>query len=530
MLTPVAGCLGVLLIATAAPHASAAGEMTAATFSERVRARSVSLTGARVVGDVTLGSGAVRGLVCRDCHFDGNLIASGTTFQRTVDLSGSDFAGEVDLSGARLARGVHARGATFNGIVNLRGAQVDGDVDMSKAHFKAQVVSGMTPGSQEATTKFAADVDFSLATFSDLVAFENAVFSDNVDFTLARFGTDAIFAGGTSLGRATFARAVFRGPADFTQFTFEGPATFDGAQFADHADFGVTSFIGRVVFARARFGKGATFVGATFPIQANSGGSEDSFYGAQADGDLNFAFADVSRPAGFEYVVVTGTISFSEATLPHASALHFFHVSASSFDMDVDAAMDAVRHDRTTDDRPEVLKLIESSAKAKNDLADANDAHYARQVLKSEQYSVPLRQLDFIFYRTIAGYFVRPFRPLIALLAIASIFTLARMIRARAASARAQDAPPATPHSRRTVAGAVAHAGRGIGRAVRALGEFATSLLTTLTLIAPARKGSEPERQGRQIEIWTYRILFACALIGFANSNPTLREMFDAVR
>ena len=59
------------------------------------------------MGDVTLGSGVVPGLVCRDCHFDGDLIASGTTFQRTVDLSGSEVMGEL-----RLVRGTAGSGHT----------------------------------------------------------------------------------------------------------------------------------------------------------------------------------------------------------------------------------------------------------------------------------------------------------------------------------------------------------------------------------------------------------------------------------
>ncbi len=51
----------------------------------------------------------------------------------------------------------------------------------------------------------------------------------------------------------------------------------------------------------------------------------------------------------------------------------------------------------------------------------------------------------------------------------------------------------------------------------------------TLALIPPGG-GRAAERQSRQVEVWVYRILFACALIGFANSNPTLRQMLDAVR
>jgi hypothetical protein len=532
VLACVAGCAASLVLAAAtASQALAAGEMTATTFSKLAVSRSVSLTGTHVVGDVTFRPGAMPRVVCRDCHFDGDLIASGTTFERTLDLSGSDVAGEVDLSGATLAKGLRARGTTFDGIVNLRSTQVGGDADLSKALFNAPVLSGVTPGTRAATTTFAGDVDFSLATFSSLVAFENALFSRKVDFTLARFDADAVFAGGKSLGQARFVRTIFGGPADFSEFKFYGPATFDGVQFNDRADFSVAAFIRRVVFDRARFGKGAMFIGAIFPVQIEARESEDSFFGVQADGDLNFAFASFNRPAAFEDLGVTGTVSFSEAALPTVSSLHFSHVSAAAFEMDVDDALAAVKHDRATDDRPAVLKLIETSAKAHDDLAVANDAHYARQVLKSEHYAAPLRVLDFVFYRTIAGYFVRPFRPLIALLALASVFTLIRMFRARTGSAETPERRPARRRRPpRTIAETAARAGAGIRTATRALGEFATSLLATLTLIAPARKGSEPDREGRQIEIWVYRILFACALIGFANSNPTLRDMFDAAR
>ena len=167
----------------------------------------------------------------------------------------------------------------------------------------------------------------------------------------------------------------------------------------------------------------------------------------------------------------------------------------------------------------------------RGDLAEANQAQYARQVLKSQGYPGWLHFLDFVIYRGIAGYFVRPFRPLIALLAVASVFTLVRVTRTRVrAPAKAWPGHASSPRGPRTLAGVTRQAARGVALAVRALGEFASLLLATLTLIVPARKGSEPERQSRQIEVWIYRALFACALIGFANSNATLRDMFDAVR
>jgi hypothetical protein len=55
------------------------------------------------------------------------------------------------------------------------------------------------------------------------------------------------------------------------------------------------------------------------------------------------------------------------------------------------------------------------------------------------------------------------------------------------------------------------------------------AVLGTLALIGPNR-GKDEQSRGRQVEVLVYRVLFACALIGLANSNPTLREMFDALR
>ena len=248
---------------------------------------------------------------------------------------------------------------------------------------------------------------------------------------MARFDNDAVFARGSAGSDATFSRAIFNGNADFSEFLFYGPATFEGAQFEKDADFGVASFIRRVKFDRTRFGEGATYLGATFPAQPRPRDAEDSFWSVQADGDLSFAFATFSRPANFENVVATGTISFNGATFPGAKGMTFSHISAGGFEMDVDSALTAVKHDSGTDHRPEVLRLIESSAKARDDLGDANDAHYERQVILSQDYHAPLRLLDVVFYRAVAGYFVRPLHPLAVLLGLAALFTLVRMLRSR---------------------------------------------------------------------------------------------------
>src|SRR5262249_7549159 len=154
--------------------------------------------------------------------------------------------------------------------------------------------------------------------------------------------------------------------------------------------------------------------------------------------------------------------------------------------------------------------MIEASAKTRGDIALANDAEYKLRVLESQHESWPVHVLDFVFYRGIAGYFVRPFRPLLAILAVA--FAIAVLVRVHDKQA---------PDSRR----------RGV-RALAWSGGLADELVARLSLILPQfgrRADARALTTAERFEAFTYRILLVCALIGFANSNPTLRQMLDAL-
>ena len=518
------GAVALLLVATLvpAPGASASNTLTAPVVVELLRS-GVALTGVRVEGDLRLGRAVLsHPLTCHDCHFGGDVIGARATFERPVDLDGSTFTGKVDLAGARLKRGLTAHGALFEGIVDLRGSQVTGRTDFSEGTFLAPVLAGGGPRAPHAATGDCADADFcgnvafTLARFASLADFERTYFPKTVDFRLARFEGDAFFSQGEA-GAATFTRATFRGSGDFSNFTFDSSVTFAGAEFDGPADFRVATFTGAARFDSARFARGATFLAATFP----QGAGIDSFNGVESEGNLNFASATFARKADFEYMLVRGTLSFEDAVLSDAKWLFFRYASIGAFVMSVDSALIAVKHDGKPDERPEVLGLIESTAKTRGDLGQANDAHYAQQALKSADYSPPRRLLDLVFYRTIAGYFVRPLHPLLAILVPGG----------------PGDGPPDGPPPRADVQASSRSRERRCStartprsaRALELLRRFGTALLETLVLIPPGG-GKAAERQSRQIEVWTYRILFACALIGFANSNPTLRQMLDAVR
>jgi Pentapeptide repeats (9 copies) len=349
----------------------------------------------------------------------------------------------------------------------------------------------------------AGSADFSLASFSGLAAFAHTTFSGRADFSLASFAADAVFAYSACMAGVTFARSVFADAANFSFFIMRKKAAFEGAHFKGPADFSGAKFFDQTSFQQARFAAGATFLGATFFGETTDPGN--SFAGVESQADLNFTFVDFQRPTNFEDVVAKGTMSFSPAARkePHP-VLSFSQTSAGAFVMSARTALAVVN----SSDWLAVLAMIESSAKARDDLAVANDAHYERQVLKSHQDSLPVRVLDFVFYRTFAGYFVRPVNPLFTLLAFASIMTLFYAVR--------------RPVDR--AAGSLVWHVRSVARAVPG------RLLQTLSLIGPARGTPPADKESRRIEVFVYRVLFACVLIGYANSNPTLRQMLDAAR
>jgi hypothetical protein len=146
-------------------------------------------------------------------------------------------------------------------------------------------------------------------------------------------------------------------------------------------------------------------------------------------------------------------------------------------------------------DREHVLELIEAGAKARGDLGVANDARFSLEVMQSRKDPWWKRAVNVVFFRVVAGYFVRPFHPILALLVLVAVVALVRVGRS-----------------------ATGTAVRGLAR------RFGHEFLDGLALILPGGDAGQ-----RRLETLAYRVLVVCALIGLANSNPTLREMFDAI-
>ena len=448
----------------------------------------VVLNGRIVEGPLDLGDTDVvrRVFKCRECTFTGPLSAPDVIFERTVDLSGSTFSSEVDFTGA-----------TFRAPALFRSALSEDDS------------ADRMQRPRERPSRFLKAAVFSLVVFDDLTSFGGSEFHASAAFRDTRF-SDATFTR-TGFAGTAFAGASFRGVALFNDARFTATASFADADFRRRADFARAIFNGGANFGDTRFGDGASFLSSQF----YAAGSDEAatFQNAVSGSDLNFTFTKFNGEiATFSHLVSAASLDFRDAEFDETYGVTMDQLQVRELIL----AVDAVNGIDDPMQRREVLANIEESAKERGDLGPANDAHYDLKALRSEEYHAFWGALDYVFYRGIAGYFVRPLRPLVVLAALATLVALLRMRRGAAAP------PDPTPRSRS------ARLWRGTRRRC---GSFLTCLLDTFAGALPRSRGqsAQPLTLHARVEVLAYRLLLVCALVGLANSNPTLREMVDTL-
>ena len=445
-------------------------------------------SGLRLQGDLVLQQLDVAGpFRCRRCILEGRLLAADATFHRTVDLSGSQLRATANFEGA-----------TFFG----------------------PAVFGRGPGPGDFAT-FSDEANFAYATFDELATFQSVRFEHGAEFSLARFQGDAAFSEARFFGQDVFFYSTqFSGEARFDQAAFEPKASFRRAAFGGPADFSQARFGQTAGFSESHFAQGGTFLGAEFrsacPVRAVS------FEHVLATKALDFTAARFAGPAVFTSVSAEG-LNFADTQFSGgrtqtkmchpARGVALRGGTVGDLVMAVDSATANV-----TDVPRTALERIEASAKARGDLRVANDAHYRLRVLKSSDYWWPWHVLDVVFYRSIAGYLVRPLRPLLTLLSLAFAVFLLRSARRALSKSKRYSVAKSELAVRRPVFDTVA---RG-----------SNELLDTFTAIWPRKpdpQASDWTRLGRRLESLAYRLLIVCVLLGVANSNPTLRQMLDAI-
>ncbi len=177
-----------------------------------------------------------------------------------------------------------------------------------------------------------------------------------------------------------------------------------------------------------------------------------------------------------------------------------------------------------------VLAKIERTARDGGDIPLANAARFRMLQIDGERSPFPKRQLDWVFYEQLAGYLVRPLRPLRALLFLIVVGTIARYI--------------VDAYRERHELAVVGVATGGMVRKVR-VGHEVTGLLQRLSRAAIASlrpKPNIPSPVGeitvapyviaglRLFEYVTSKLLIVVFFLSLANYNATLREVLGSVK
>jgi hypothetical protein len=503
-----------LVVALAAPPAVHAAcpappsQMRAAAFEQRVASgKPVRVHDTAIRGRVEVAH-ARAPITCRRCSFD-ELVLRDAVVERTLDLS--------DLRGVRL---LDLRGAAFRQPVLLG---VDDECEIARADFELTTFDDVADLEEAdfgdvtfSQARFRGPTDFARTTFAAPARFLATRFAEEVRFDGAVFERQAGFAGATFGGRAQFLGTQFAQPEQLCEGR-GGVADFTSATFSAQADFGQGQFCGEARFQRTRFDGDASFLGAQFLLPKAPAEPCDpelppdaaaTFDHVSADGRLDFGAATFGGTAQF-LGVSAPVLSLDGTTFGACVALEVTDLGAVE---DLRLAPDDTGRVSRLETRIGVLRVVEASAKARDDLAVANEAHYRLQELASEREGAIRRFLDHVFYRGVAGYFVRPLRPLACLLVLAVLASLLRTFR--------PPPRPAVPVRRR-----LRTPGRR-ERATHAVSRFVTELGITLS---PRQRAAPDAPLYRKLEGAVYAVLLVCFAIGLANSNPTLKQLVDAL-
>ena len=450
--------------------------------------RPVVLFGRTVSGTLDLTDiGVVRApFDCRSCRFVGGIRAAHTVFARDVDLTGAQISRCADFRAARFEQSLvlgpeGTRNTSLSSFADFRLATFDDLADFDGVRFKRQALFTLA--------RFRGDASFSSARFDQLAMFDGVAFS-----RLARF-YDA------QLHNSNFSSSTFAVLGNFRVTRFGGRTLFIDSTFQSTADFAQSVFTGQALFDRARFASGASFLAALFANGSPSGSV--SFNHALAHKTLDLSGVTLDGDADLEGLE-TDALSLDPVFIAPGVALKTAGLSSS----DLSYPLASLGSLTDPGEQERVATLIEESAKNHGDLGLANDAHYEARLLAARGESWPVYLLDFVFYRGIAGYFVRPFRPLLILVTAAIVVALILQVRRKR--------PPSPVR----------------WSAISWIRDFTITLLDRFALIVPRLSGrdqAESPSLGVRLEAITYRVLLACALIGFAASNPTLREMLNSL-
>jgi Pentapeptide repeats (9 copies) len=484
--------------------------VTAQTVRDCLATAAIDATDLTVTGTVDLSTlGTVdRSIRCRRCHLEGDLKIADVTFTRAIDFDGVLIDGNLD-----------ARGATFEAAVLARA--------------EPSVPSGVT-----------GTADFSLATFSDAVTFDALSFGKSANFDGARFESSVSFEGAQFAADAQFERVdvagffVLSGPGAVQQETslrdgvFHGTVDLEARQFLGGLNGAGADFSGRTNISRATFGRSADSAGlvldgaslADVDASGTTFASHASVQLAHASA-LNLNQAVALAGLSLQGTQIDGPASFDGAQLQGALDLQKF--AANQIVLDIGALGNVASGPA----RRSILDKIERTARTAGDIQLANDARFRLLQVDGRNSAFPKREVDWVFYEQLAGYLVRPLRPLRALFVLILLGTAARFVVDWRRERTGQVVPAG--HDRAAMAPRVR-----VGHEVTGfLGRFSRAVIASLrpkpNIASPVGETTVEPYVIAGLRLFEYvasKLLIVVFFLSLGNYNATLRDVLGSVK
>ena len=451
----------------------------------------------------------------------------------------------------RLAGGLRVADVTFTRAIDFDVVLVDGDVDARGATFQGPV---LVRGDRSPSSRVTGTADFSLATFEDATTFDALRFDQSVDFDGARFESSVSFEGTDFGGDVRLERADVEG-----FFVMSGPPPADlsasSGAVAGRTTMSDALFHGTVDLSARRFTGGLDARGATFTARATVANATIGSCRRRRDGpdprrrQLHRARrvrrharrpgVDPARAGGVGEPEPGGGADRPVAAGHAGDRCRVVRPGPAPGQprrREVHRRADRARPRRPQQrrqrerrpghpgqDRADGARCRRHPAGQRRPLPHAADRRRAQPF--------PRRQLDWVFYEELAGYLVRPLRPLRTLLLLILVGTVARYL----------------VDDYRERQGQLVLVGADTGAMVRKVrvGHEVTGLLQRLSraIIASLRaKPNIPSPVGettvapyviaglRLFEYVISKLLIVVFFLSLANYNATLREVLGSVK
>lgn len=334
------------------------------------RNQSVNLRNAIIQGQLRLtGTTRSQSIALVQCRFEDLVDLSYGNFESNLIFSGSTFSRGINLNRATIASDLRLRNAVFSGQrTRFDDAQILGLLLADRGHFSSSqttfIQTHFAKFCSFSRAAFATKATFSTASFDAEVIFARTVFRSDALFDAVRFKGAANFEGVnfgatvtfnaskfdspcsfSSIGEPRKTLTVFAGVVDMVGMSIEGAAQFQGVTFknkvnlnsariAGFVNFGplvvaekeplLTTFEDEVDLVSSCIVGNAHFQGVTFSKSSNFSNAQivgdlrfESPSGHQTTfkGDANFIRASIGGNAAFSGATFEGKVQFGNAQI-----------------------------------------------------------------------------------------------------------------------------------------------------------------------------------------------------------------------